>query len=235
VRIWDVSPGYLARQQLLGEHRELHGLFNVLSLGKRGYARHPETLRWVGHLPALAQRHALLVEEMALRGYRHHSPLPAPAGPVAGEVDGDIQWPATDIDAPHVQFALLRGKYGDGRTGRIPLPVNTQALWAQHKYSVMARDPALYAALGPEVAHGIYRHDMAGLALLLTGTLRTPPPAGRLVNALQHLWGHVAADAEGPPPADPAALLAAIRREAARQHEAYLLASTALGELGLWV
>lgn len=28
MRIWDVDSGYLARQQLLGEHRELHGLAN---------------------------------------------------------------------------------------------------------------------------------------------------------------------------------------------------------------
>jgi hypothetical protein len=229
MRIWDVAPGYLARQQLLGEHRELHGLYNVLTLGKRGYANHPETRRWVGCLSALRQRHALLVEEMALRGYRHLSPLPQ------NDPTGDMQWPATYIDAPHVQFALLAGKYGDGRTGRIPLPVNTQALWAQHKYSLLARDPALYADIGPAVAHGRYRHDMAALVLLLTETLRTAPPPGRLVNALQHLWGHVADGTEGAAPAEPAALLAAIRREATRQQEPYLLHSTALCELGLWV
>jgi len=46
MRIWDLHPGYLDRKRLLGEHRELHGLFNVVYLGKKGYARHPETLRW---------------------------------------------------------------------------------------------------------------------------------------------------------------------------------------------
>lgn len=227
MRIWDVSAGYLARQQLLGEHRELHGLANILREGKRGYARHPETLRWVDCLPALIMRHRELVEEMALRGYQHHSPL-SPA-------EGDLHWPEAYIDPPHRQFERLRGKYADGRAGRIPLPADTQTLWAQHKYSVMARDPALYAEIGPAVAHGAFRHDREGLSLLLVQTLRRMPETGRLYNALQHLWGHVGRNAPDPAPTEPLALLAAIRHEAMRQGEAYLLHSTALSELGAWL
>ena len=30
MRIWDVNPGYLNRQSLLGEHRELHGIYIIL-------------------------------------------------------------------------------------------------------------------------------------------------------------------------------------------------------------
>ncbi|MBI2322463.1 MAG: hypothetical protein HYU88_10385 [Chloroflexi bacterium] len=42
-----------------------------------GYADHPETRRWRGHRPALWQRHAEQVAEMARRGWRgHRSPLP---------------------------------------------------------------------------------------------------------------------------------------------------------------
>ena len=69
MRIWDVHPGYLNRQSLLGEHHELHGLVNVLTQNKKGYSKHPETLRWVGYGWALKQRHALLAAEMALRDY----------------------------------------------------------------------------------------------------------------------------------------------------------------------
>ncbi|MGH8274795.1 MAG: pyrimidine dimer DNA glycosylase/endonuclease V [Gammaproteobacteria bacterium] len=76
MRIWDISPGYLNRQSLLGEHRELHGLYNILTQNKRGYSRHPETLRWVGAADALAWRHALLGAEMRLRGYVDRRPLP---------------------------------------------------------------------------------------------------------------------------------------------------------------
>lgn len=75
MRIWDLSPRVLCRQHLLGEHRELHGLWNILTKGKAGYSRHPETLRWVGKLRALYDRHEALVSEMQRRGYNHATPL----------------------------------------------------------------------------------------------------------------------------------------------------------------
>lgn len=75
MRIWDLPPARLCRQHLLGEHRELHGLWNIVTQGKRGYSRHPETIRWQGKLPALFQRHEMLVAEMERRGYQHSSPL----------------------------------------------------------------------------------------------------------------------------------------------------------------
>ncbi len=77
MRIWDVPPGILCRRHLLAEHRELHGLWNILTIhkGRGGYSRHPETLRWVGKRKALFLRHEALAKEFARRGYRHHTPL----------------------------------------------------------------------------------------------------------------------------------------------------------------
>jgi hypothetical protein len=77
VRIWDVPPSHLCRQHLLAEHRELHGLWNILTVhdGSGGYSRHPETRRWAGKTGALFERHRQLVEEFERRGYRHRSPL----------------------------------------------------------------------------------------------------------------------------------------------------------------
>ena len=75
MRIWDLPPSRLCRKHLLGEHRELHALYVVISQNKKGYSRHPETLRWVGKLPALKKRHEELVNEMEKRGYKHNSPL----------------------------------------------------------------------------------------------------------------------------------------------------------------
>lgn len=75
MRIWDVSPSILCRQHLLGEHRELHALWTILTEHKKGYSQHPETRRWVGKLPALYKRHEELVEEMRKRGYNHKTPL----------------------------------------------------------------------------------------------------------------------------------------------------------------
>jgi Pyrimidine dimer DNA glycosylase len=77
MRIWDVDVALLCDRHLLGEHRELHALWTVLTAGRRGYARHPETLRWHGRLAALHARHEAQVMEMRRRGFRHASPLDA--------------------------------------------------------------------------------------------------------------------------------------------------------------
>ena len=77
MRVWDVAPKELCRKHLLGEHRELHGLWNILTKhgGVGGYSQHPETKRWIGKTAALYERHEALVKEMEQRGYNHHSPL----------------------------------------------------------------------------------------------------------------------------------------------------------------
>jgi Pyrimidine dimer DNA glycosylase len=103
MRIWDVSPRKLCRSHLLGEHRELHAIWSVLVNGKKGYARHPETLRWKGKLNALYGRHDALVIEMSNRGYRHRSPL------VKKEATGSAKQ-TVYVDTPREQIVILRGK-----------------------------------------------------------------------------------------------------------------------------
>ena len=75
MRVWDVEPSILCRKHLLGEHRELHAVWTVITKNKSGYSKHPETKRWVGRLAALYKRHDELVKEMINRGYNHNSPL----------------------------------------------------------------------------------------------------------------------------------------------------------------
>lgn len=75
MRVWDLPPEGLCRKHLLGEHREIHAIWSVLTNGRSGYSRHPETLRWKGRLGALYERHRLVAAEMARRGYNHASPL----------------------------------------------------------------------------------------------------------------------------------------------------------------
>ena len=113
MRIWDVAPEILCRKHLLGEHRELHGLWNILTQGKTGYRRHPETLRWVGRLAALYRRHEALVSEMERRGYRHASPLdPALATGIAVQTEF--------VDPPERQLLLLQAKGCDCRADGPP-------------------------------------------------------------------------------------------------------------------
>jgi len=75
MRIWDIKPKNLCDKHLLGEHRELHAIWSILTKNKKGYSKHPETLRWKGKLRALYIRHEQLVEEMKRRNFNHKSVL----------------------------------------------------------------------------------------------------------------------------------------------------------------
>jgi hypothetical protein len=230
MRVWDLHPGYLDRQNLLGEHNEIHGLLTIIGEGRRGYAQHPETMRWREHLPALHCRHDLVVAEMRLRGYQHRSP--------AGEYDAaSLHWPAEFLDPPARQFMLLAERYARRGSpgGRIPIPRSAQELWAQHKYSVLARSPEAYQDIGRRAANPRSADEFDALALELTHWLRRPPAPGRLINALQHMWGYVSPFAEGPAPAEPAELLKVIQSLAFAHHVTYLLESTALSDLAGWL
>ncbi len=75
MRIWDISVEKLCDKHLLGEHRELHAIWSILVNNKKGYSKHPETLRWKGKLHALYLRHKAQVKEIKSRGFNHKSPL----------------------------------------------------------------------------------------------------------------------------------------------------------------
>ncbi|MEP7003705.1 MAG: pyrimidine dimer DNA glycosylase/endonuclease V [Chloroflexota bacterium] len=81
MRVWSVDPKRLDDRRLLGEHAEIHAVHAVITRRTRGYAAHPEVLRWHGHLSALVARHDRVAAEFATRGFDHRSPLRA-RGPV---------------------------------------------------------------------------------------------------------------------------------------------------------
>jgi len=103
MRIWDIPPKKLCRQHLLGEHRELHAIWSILINDKKGYANHPETLRWKGKQKALYLRHSNLSHEMIKRGYHHKSPLDSSFA-VGVSYQNDF------VDTIENQIKLLRSK-----------------------------------------------------------------------------------------------------------------------------
>ncbi|HEY3360481.1 MAG TPA: pyrimidine dimer DNA glycosylase/endonuclease V [Methanosarcina sp.] len=103
MRIWDIPPEKMCRQHLLGEHRELHALWSLITNNKKAYAHHPETMRWRGKLKALYLRHEALVEEMTKRGYKHHTPLD-PALATGKAVQNEL------VDSYEEQIRLLKEK-----------------------------------------------------------------------------------------------------------------------------
>ncbi|MCI5124565.1 MAG: DUF1722 domain-containing protein [Candidatus Electrothrix sp. AR5] len=239
MRIWDINPGYLNRQSLLGEHRELHGIVSIIVNGKKGYSRHPETLRWVSYGWALKMRHELLAAEMSLRGFNEKTPVLTTSNE---GIFNEGVWPEEYIDAPWEQFTLLAAKYEKKEQGRIHLPKNGQQLWSQHKYSVMARNVPLYKKIGKVMANTSSpdsADEFSALATLLTETLRTAPSAGGIRNALQHMWGyvsdHVPRSERNTEAWSLAKLLHSVLQGALENQEPYLLASTALSELKIWI
>ena len=103
MRIWDISPNRLCRQHLLGEHRELHAMWIIITENKKGYSHHPETLRWRGKLKAMYIRHEKLVNEMIRRAYVHKSPLDKRKA--TGKAKQDIF-----VDNPSKQIRIIKEK-----------------------------------------------------------------------------------------------------------------------------
>jgi uncharacterized protein YbgA (DUF1722 family) len=185
MRVWDIHPGYLSRQSLLGQHVEIHALAAVICGGKKGYAAHPETRRWVGHGEKLVLRHDLTVSEMALRGFNHASPCPEALETSPARL--------TFVDFPVDQIGLLQVKYRHrSQSGRIPLPQREAQFWAQHKYSVMARGYNFYREIQGFMKG---RPDgeitaAAGLVQKILDLMELPVTAPALSNTLDHIWGY---------------------------------------------
>jgi uncharacterized protein YbgA (DUF1722 family) len=231
VRIWDINPGYLNRQSLLGEHRELHAIVSIIKHHKKGYSSHPETRRWMGFGWALHQRHKLLAAEMSLRGYVDRTPVLLKTQ--------FNKWPEVFVDPPVTQLSILAEKYKDKEQGRIPLPKSIRQLWAQHKYSVMARDAAEYKRIGRWAASRKTTNRIIDLYPDLVALLRCPPGEGNLQNAVQHMWGYVSpySSLAGKTIESKTtrSLLEEIQRLVFLHNVVYLKESTALGELQAWM
>lgn len=105
MRIWDqVPPENLCRRHLLAQWREGLGLWNILTQGKRGYANHPETMRWRGHVRTF---HTVLWrtrQAMLARGWSP-KPLPKLGTGYAGSCDSNGAVSTWDD-----QLATLRAK-----------------------------------------------------------------------------------------------------------------------------
>jgi hypothetical protein len=230
VRVWDFNPGYLNRQSLLGEHRELHSIVSIIKNNKKGYSRHPETLRWMGFGWALSQRHRLLAAEMNLRGYVDRTPVSLKTQ--------RNKWPEVFVDPPATQLCILAGKYKNTEQGRMPVPQNVKQLWAQHKYSVMARDNAEYKYIGGWVASRKTGKGINDIYPELVSLLRCPPAEGNLRNAVQHMWGYVSSYSSFTGKTIESKITKSLLKEIqclVFLHDVvYLKESTALSELSAW-
>jgi hypothetical protein len=198
---------------------------------KKGYSKHPETLRWIEYGWAINIRHKFLAAEMQLRGYTDRSPVETNAN--------RNKWPEIYIDEPYEQFEILKKKYIDKDPGRIAFPKSAQDLWAQHKYSVMARDYNLYKKMGSDINKSKKGIDTRDLFKKLTELLRIVPEDKSIRNTLQHMWGYVSkfSSLTGKElyNMDQSTFLKEIQDLSKDNQEKYLLNSTALSELMIWI
>jgi len=231
-QVLDIHPGYFGRQHLVDEYRLLGSALAAGSAQKPGERANPSMRRWQEYSWAAYRRFLWIRAEIDFRGIT----LSTPALDVQ-DPKRKYAWP-NPISSPAKQFGLINeGQIEDG-TGRIPLPRNSQQLWAQHKYSVMARDANHYRSLGPRVARLRTDKEFMNLAEELTGLLRLQPSEGGLRNALQHMWGHVSGTNKSNPGVNDWSLVRVIKEikcQALTQDEKYLLHSTALTELQTWL
>lgn len=86
-RMWNLNPGKLCNQHLLGEHKELHQAVGSILKG-RSLKGHIEKGQIEVH--NIVKRHKELVEEMTKRGFKHLSPLPKFKSYKAGKINLDF-------------------------------------------------------------------------------------------------------------------------------------------------
>jgi hypothetical protein len=222
-QLYEYDPGYLTGAALEEQLELLH----YCLINTSGIYLDEDLRNWTGHTDALTVQLNLLQAERAFRT----ADLPEYL-----QTSGDsIVWPHQLPQTLIMQFARLAdSKAGDSPTPpRLNKPRNEQSLWAQHKYSILARNQTLYLSLGPMVARQQLEFD--DLLGELSYCKRIPPLAAGLRNAVGHLWGYVAKwSTLVPTTTNLYSLMLEIQNLAIQHHVAYLLQSTALVELAYW-
>jgi hypothetical protein len=114
MRFWNLPVAELDDQHLLGEHLELHILWNSLTGRRGGWRNHPETRRFEGRLGALYLCHEAQVAEMARRGWRgHRTPLQPEV--LAGQSE---EWPVVTPERVEKDRADLMAHFAGWRKRR---------------------------------------------------------------------------------------------------------------------
>lgn len=147
-------------------------------------------------------------------------------------------WPECYIDTPAKQISILGEKYKTLESGRIPLPGNAQDFWAQHKFSVMARNTGAYKKIGKWVASKSGSKELPEVAAEISALLRNAPEQRLMENALLHMWGYVSKyssiSGRELDSLSMKKLLNKIQKLSLSNNIKYLTESTSLSELGAW-
>lgn len=117
---------------------------------------------------------------------------------------------------------------------RILYPKNKYFLWAQHKYSVMARNYQLYKDYSKIVNSKDAIFDE--IFISLSNLLWTQPDKKNIKNTLQHLWGYISKDSTLKiNELNYKEQLKEIQFQSLNNNVEYLLQSTVLSDLMYWI
>lgn len=177
MKVWDCFPAYLNQNQLIAEHRELHGLQqNVERDVPITDSMDPHIANWLRAPQAIAWRHALVAEEMRLHQVDHKSPIDSFRTP--------ITWPSFSKEVTlTMQFEQLKALHHDAR---LTIPDETETLIQQSAFSLMARDPGLYKYLQNESHHG--RLALAELFREVSEVVRKPVQREVYDRVIASMW-----------------------------------------------
>ncbi|AFU98567.1 hypothetical protein [Simiduia agarivorans] len=221
--VWDLSPGYLNNEELRQQLAHIAAL-----LAARGQSDDPEvSRRWGRCLNALRCLEAWMQAEWDLRGLG-----PLEQGQRTHLAPLNLVWPSLPDVVTRFQHL---GSERD--SGRIALPRTIQGLWSHYKYSVAARSMEAYRAISVKVTAGRGNDAFAQVAQDILLVMRQRPELEPLRDALLQMWGYVSAEGQLPGRTyqNLPALFQEIQRRAQKQQNAYLLNSTALSELSVWL
>lgn len=230
--ILDLHPGYLGNKHIVDEYQLLQSVLTRHSDPDTWLTAKTGVQLWSKYSWAAYHRYRWLEGELIFRGVAHESTQTK-----FQRIVNENCWPESSC-TPAQQLKAISGMRIHADTARLPLPKNAQQVWAQHKYSVMARDNNLYREMGPKVAGLKTEAEFADLVNELTYSLQMQPSEGGLRNAAQHMWGHVSGNEK----VDMdfvdwslSRLLNEIKLRVINQEETYLLHSTALTEFQAWL
>jgi uncharacterized protein YbgA (DUF1722 family) len=128
--------------------------------------------------------------------------------------------------------------FWDIKKRRISIPKNVQTIWAQHKYSVLARDNKLYREIGKSL---VGKKGISGYEELfneLKNLILTKPDKGSLFNGVLHIWGYLPSaikkNYDKPSIENMKNTITTISDFAVKGGSKYLLQSTALSDFLYW-
>ncbi|MBD1389571.1 hypothetical protein IC617_09030 [Neiella sp. HB171785] len=177
MKIWDCYPAYLCQSMLVAEHRELHGLLQIVERGQTvDKSADPYIASWLDRPQAIAARHEQLVAEMRLLDIEHKSPVTINVGP--------IEWPPMSSDiGVGIQFEQLAATSEDAR---LKSPTKPDELLQQNALSIMAREPSLYKYLQRENQSG--RLKLIEVQREVTEVIRRPVQIEYLERVVATMW-----------------------------------------------